>query len=149
VGRRGSVEYQNPWAAQTTRRHDADVAAAAMGPVTWRGLTWPPSQPQQIGLWGEAILSQVEGYYNQPQLHSAVEFLQKGWYVPTVSAVPTFDQTQQPHPIGGQRWGSVYSGPIGPLNVKAMQARVAAAQVRQSGLMAQTWAMGLGSGAPE
>jgi hypothetical protein len=148
VGRRGSVAYQNPWAAQTTRRHDADVAQEEWGPVAWRGIPVPAAH-EQIGLYGEAILSQVEGYYNQPQLHSGREWGQSCWFTPTVSVVPTFQQTQKPYPIGGQRYGQTFTGPIGPLNVKAMQQRIAAAQVRQSGLMAQSWAAALGSGAPE
>lgn len=144
--KRGQVEYQNPWAARTTRR--GDPVAAEYGPISgWKPFPTLGPPPLQIGVWGDAYLNQFPAYYNQPQLHCGVEFRRTNWDTPTVSSTPTFEQTQRPTNIaGGQRYGGNAGGPLGPISSRRLAARVAAAQVRQSGLSATQWAQGLSGG---
>lgn len=146
MGRRGSVEYQNPWAINATPRTNV-APPAEYGVDQWRPLPTQGPAPLQIGVYGAVRISQFPGYYNQPQLHQGVEGERSCWYTPTVSTLPTFEQTQRPTNIpGGQRYGANPGAPLGPLSSRKLAARVAAAQVRQSGLQATQWAQGLTGG---
>jgi hypothetical protein len=128
----------------------SDPVAAEYAPVPgYRSFDGTPAPWQQIGRYGDQYLSQFPAYYNQPQLHSGSEWLAPGMYyfTPTVSVIPTFEQTQRPVNMpGGQRVGSGYSGPIGPLSVRGLLARVTQAQVKQSGAGALSWASQLSGG---
>jgi hypothetical protein len=115
--------------------------------VAWKPFPTLGPAPLQIGVYGDSLLNTFPAYYNQPQLHQGVEGLQSDWYTPTVSTLPTFMQTQRPNNVqGGQRWAGKPGGPLGPLSSRKLSARVAAAQVRQSGLSATEWAQGLTGG---
>lgn len=73
--------------------------------------------------------------------------LQPYWYTPSRSVIPTFEQTQQrAYQPGPQRSGQTYTGPIGPISVGALKARITQAQVRQSGASALSWARSLTGG---
>jgi hypothetical protein len=144
-GKTGAVEYQNPWAVQTTAQ--GDPVAAQYGEDRWRPLPTLGPEPLQIGVFGATLLTQFPSYYDQPQLHQGVEGLSSDWFTPSVSSTLTFQQTQRPTNIaGGQRFAGKPGAPIGPLSARALAARVSAAQVRQSGLAATQWAQGLTGG---
>lgn len=114
------------------------------GTAGWRGLPTAGPAPLQIGVFDGNLLNQFPARWDGAQLHQGVEGLSSHWYTPTQSVVPTFQQTQQPTNVaGGQRWGQTYTGPIGPISAQAMRARVATAQVRQSGLAAMQFAQNL------
>lgn len=133
----------------TTRRGDSDPVAAVLGPVAWKPLPTLGPAPLQIGVYGEPLLNQFPAYYNQPQLHQGVEGLSSCWDTPSAGAqgLTNFQHTQSPSNVnGGQRYGGKPGGPTGPLSARKMAARVAAAQVRQSGLAATQWAQGLTGG---
>jgi hypothetical protein len=133
---------------QRGKRGNPDPTAAEYGPVHgWRPFGGGQHPSQQIGVYGDAYLNQFPAYYNQPQLHQGVEFLSSAWYTPTVSTLPTFDQTQQPTNIaGGQRFGAPAGAPLGPLTAKGWRSRVTQAQVAQSGASALSWAANLTEG---
>lgn len=119
------------------------------GPVWGNNEGWKPlptmgPAPLQIGVFAGQLLNQYPAYYTQPQLHQGVEGLRSNWFVPTRGVVPDFMATAYPQNVpGGQRMGSTYTGPLGPISSRRMQSRVVAAQVRQSGLQAMQWAQGL------
>src|ERR1700722_2109249 len=76
---------------QRGKQGNPDPVAAEYGTVTgWRPLGHGQAVWEQIGVYGDAYLNQFPAYYNQPQLHSAVEWLWDAWYTPSVSVVPTF-----------------------------------------------------------
>jgi hypothetical protein len=156
VGRRGNVQYQNPWAAKTTRRGDPVAAEfgplhaggnSPGGPIAWRPLPTAGPEPLQKGVYGDSLLNEFPAKYDQPQLHQGVEGLTSNWWTPTVSPLYTFQQTQRPANVaGGQRFAGKPGGPLGPISSRALAARVAAAQVRQSGLQATDWAQSMTGG---
>jgi hypothetical protein len=120
------------------------------GTAGWRAM--PGSQyyapAQQIGAFNGSLLNQYPAYIPGVQLHSGREWGNPNWYTPTAYALPAgstnLQTTTRPANVaGGQRRGLTFSGPIGPLSVKAMQANLRAAQVRQSGLAMTQWAQGL------
>lgn len=116
------------------------------GVDAWRSFPAVASPWQQVGQ-GAWWLNQLPAYYNQPQLHSGVEWQQSDWYTPTRSVLPTFQQTQRPTNIaGGQRTGLSFSGLLGPLSARRMNARVTQSQVAQSGAGALSWAEQLTGG---
>src|ERR1035437_3156786 len=106
----------------------SDPVAAEYAPVPgYRSFDGTPAPWQQIGRYGDQYLSQFPAYYNQPQLHSGSEWLAPGMYyfTPTVSVIPTFEQTQRPVNMpGGPRVGSGYSGPIRPPSGRGLLAPV-------------------------
>lgn len=118
---------------------------ATWGLDTWQSFPDVASPWQQHGK-GAYWQNQFPAYYNQPQLHSAVEWLRPGWYTPTVSAVPTFDQTVYPTPQGAQRFGQPAGQPVGPISAKQSALRVAQQQLAQSGAQAFSWAQNLTGG---
>jgi hypothetical protein len=146
-GKRGNVNYSNPWA---TTSSPGDAVAIEYGRDAWRPMP-TPSQPQQIGVFGAVLLNQFPAYYNQPQLLQGVEGFDSSWYTPNVNGAAglssNFQHTQSPSNISGaQRNAGKPGGPLGPLSSRRLSARVAAAQVRQSGLQATEWAQGLTGG---
>ena len=120
-----------------------EVAYAAQvhwGPVAWRGIPIP-SAPQQKGLWGEAILSQVPARTDGLQLTNGVRGLYPGWTVPGPTDVPIWLRTQVPVNLpGAQRAGAAIPSGQGPIAVRKMRRNVTAAALAQSGVDAQTWA---------
>jgi hypothetical protein len=132
---------------QRGKRGQEDPVAAEFGPVHWRPLPSGAAPWGQIGVWGDSLLNQFPAYYNQPQLLQGVQDLQSGWYTPTVSTLPTFDQTQRPTNVaGGQRYGANPGAPVGPLTAKGWRKRVTQASVAQSGASALSWAANLTEG---
>lgn len=124
----------------------SDPVASEYGIDRWQSFPAVPAPWQQIGK-GAPWLSQFPAYYNQPQLHSGVEWERSAWYTPTRSVLPTFEQTQRPTNIaGGQRTGLSFSGLLGPLSARRMAARVKQSQVAQSGAGALSWASQLTGG---
>lgn len=113
-----------------------------------------PNASQQIGNPGRGtvLLSQFPAMVVGVQRHQGREFGNSGWYYPALTSLPNGSVTQTTKPnnvTGGQRYGSIFSGPLGPLSSKKLAANVNAAQVRQSGLAAMEWAQGLRTpGAP-
>lgn len=125
----------------------ADVAPSGWGDVSWRPLPTLGPAPLQIGVYGQQLLNQFPARYEGLQLDCGVNGLRSGYFTPTVSVVPTFQQTAHPVNVpGGQRAGQTHTGPLGPLSARKLQQAVVAAQVRQSGLQAMQWAQGLQGG---
>ena len=115
-------------------------AAVRWAPVAWRGIPIP-SRPQQNGLWGEAILSQVPARVDGIQRDSVVGSLRPGWTVPGPSDVPYWLRSQRGGYVAGvQRYGATPPHGQGPIAVRAMRRNITAAQINQSGLAAQAWA---------
>jgi hypothetical protein len=138
------------WAILQRGKKGSDPVAAEYAPVPgYRPLPGVAAPWQQKGLYGDQYLSQFPAYYNQPQLHSGTDWLAPGmyFYTPTVSVLPTFEQSQRPANIAGaQRFASGLQSPLGPLSARALFARVTQAQVSQSGASALSWASQLSSG---
>lgn len=126
------------------------------GPQWGTEAGWAPfgqgqAREQQIGAYAGQMLNQYPAMISGVQLDNGLSDSGVGsrWYYPALTAIPngSLQQTQRPNNvIGSQRYGSIYSGPLGPVNAKAATAAVAAAQVRQSGLAAMGWARGLNLG---
>lgn len=133
---------------QRGKRAGKDPVAAEFGPIYgWRPFGHGQHASDQIGAWGDSLLNQFPAYYNQPQLHQGVEYRSTRWYTPTVSVLPTFDQTQRPTNVaGGQRFGAPAGAPVGPLTSKGWRSRVTQAQIAQSGASALSWAANLTEG---
>lgn len=131
----------------TFRRRGGDPVAAEYGPTPgWRPLPNTLAPWQQIGVYGNAIQSNFPSNYVQPQLLQGVEGLRSAYYTPTKSGQVNFLLNQQQAYLPGyQRYGSQYSGPLGPISSKQLQQNVVTAQIRQSGLQALQWAQGLSS----
>lgn len=112
----------------------------------WKPGPGIPNPQQQIGAYDGGMLNQFPAYLPGPQLHSVREFGNSGWYYPSLTPLPNGNLTQTTTPNnvpGAQRYGSLFSGPIGPISAKKNAARLAAQQVRQSGLAATTWGLTL------
>lgn len=126
----------------------AGSAGHVNGTAGWRPMPGSQNPSQQIGAFDGSLLNQYPAYIPGVQLHSGREWGNPNWYTPTALALPpgstNLQTTTSPNNImGGQRYGSQFSGPIGPLSARKNQANVVAAQVRQSGLSALQWAQGL------
>lgn len=109
----------------------------------WRGIGYGAAPSEQVGAYDGTVLNALPAIVPGVQLHQGVEGMNSGWYYPTVSAIPGGSpQEYRPTPgaAGGQRYGSRYSGPIGPLSVRRMRQRVAQASIEQTALMAEPWA---------
>lgn len=118
------------------------------GTAGWAPMPGAQHPSQQIGVYAGSLLNQYPAYIPGVQLHQGVESLMPRWYTPTAFALPpgstNLQTTQRPNNVmGGQRYGSQFSGPIGPISARKNQANVVAAQVRQSGMQALQWAQGL------
>ena len=136
-----------PLAILQRSKKGSDPVAAEYGPAAWRPLPSGAAPWSQIGVYGDSLLNQFPGYYNEPQLHSAVEWLQSGWYTPSESVLPNFMQTQQPTNVaGGQRTGATPGAPVGPITARGWAQRVMQSQVQQSGASALSWAANLSEG---
>jgi hypothetical protein len=133
--------------ARLTGQHPAAPPSDHRPTVTgWAPLPGAQGAHQQIGAFAGQMLNQYPANIPGVQLHSGREGNNPGWYYPSLTVIPNgnLQQTQRPNNVnGGQRYGSLFSGPIGPLSARRMAANVAAQQVRQSGLTAMQWAQGL------
>lgn len=110
------------------------------GPVGWRAIAIP-SDPQQIGLYGEAILSQFPARWDGIQRENGVSAMYPGWTVPGPNDDPIWLRTQRPTNLPGtQRFGSTAPYGQGPIAVRSMNRAVTQAQINQSGLASQAWA---------
>jgi hypothetical protein len=114
------------------------------GPTGWLPMPTQGPAPLQIGVYGDRLFNQFPARIDGVQLFQGVEGLNSTWQTPSTSARPNFQQTTYPENVpGGQRFGQTYTGGLGPISSRQMQARVVAAQVRQSGLQAMQWAQSL------
>lgn len=118
------------------------------GVAGWRPMPGSQNPSQQIGAFNGSLLNQFPARIDGVQLHSVREFGNPYWYTPTRFPLPVgstnLQTTTRPNNLpGAQRYGSQFSGPIGPISARKNQANVVAAQVRQSGLNALRWAEGL------
>jgi hypothetical protein len=123
-----------------------------LGTVTgWAPFGYGQHASNQIGAFAGQLLNQYPANIPGVQLDNGRQGAGVGsrWYYPSLTAIPngSLQQTQRPNNvIGGQRYGSRYSGGIGPVTAKRNAAALTAAQVRQSGLAAMQWAQGLNLG---
>lgn len=127
----------------TPRPPDASRIAGTTGWAANPAL--PPSQ--QVGMYAGTLLNQFPAMVTQPQLWQGREGLTSSWYFPAVKPLPlgSIQQTQQPAYLpGAQRYGSQFSGPIGPLSARLLSRRVLADQVRQSGMALVQYASQIG-----
>ena len=112
----------------------------------WKAAGHGQHPSDQIGAFDGQMLTQYPTNIPGVQLKGGTEGMRSNWYYPSMTSIPlgSIQQTTRPNNItSGQRWGSQYSGPIGPATAQAMRANVTTAQVRQSGLAAMYWAQGL------
>lgn len=120
--------------------------ANIQGTVTgWRPMPGSQNPSQQIGAFDGQLLNQYPALVPGVQLHCGREWGNSRWYYPVVGGAESNDtQTPRPQMIsGGQRFGSIYSGPIGPIAAQQLKQNVAYQQVRQSGMAALDWAAAL------
>lgn len=116
---------------------------AGLGTAGWRAFGHGQHASDQIGAYDGTPLTSLPGIVPGVQLHAGVEGLDAGWCYPSVSAIPNGSIQQTPAVAAadtGQRYGSIFSGPLGPLNVRRMRARVSQASIEQTSLMAEPWA---------
>ncbi len=116
------------------------------GQAGWAAIAATLAPWQQIGAFAGNLLNQYPASVPGVQLHSGREWGCANYYYPQINYLPngSVQETQAPSNIAGaQRYGSQYSGGIGPVNAKRNAAAVTAAQIRQSGLQAMNWARGL------
>lgn len=118
--------------------------AGIAGEAGWRAFGNGQHPSQQIGAYAGLPLNQFPALIPGVQLHGGREGNNPGWYYPSRSVVPQYQQTQQFANLpGGQRRGSTFTGPIGPITARLFRARVAAAAVPQTSLFTQPWAQQL------
>ncbi len=114
------------------------------GQVGWRAVpvTLPP---QQVGAYGEAILTQRYGFWPGLQLRNGVMGLNPGWIALGRGGVPYWQLSQTPsNAPGGQRMGSqAQIGSLGIIKSRQLRGRVTMAQIQQSGLQLTQWAQEL------
>jgi hypothetical protein len=125
----------------------AAASAHVGGTAGWRALPGFVPTAYQTGAYAGQLLNQYPARIDGPQLHSGREWGRTGWDYPTATPLPgngQLGQTQRPNNIAGaQRYGSLFSGPIGPITAQRNAALVAIAQVKTSGLQAVQWAKAL------
>lgn len=122
---------------------DAFEREVEWGPTGWRPMP-VPSVPQQIGVYGDAILNQTPGIWPSTQLDCGVNGLRSTWVVLTASSVPYWQQAQQEVNVpGAQRMAGKPSAGMGPIGARTLKEQVFRAQVAQSGLKAMSWAQAL------
>lgn len=127
----------------------APSAAGIGGTAGWAPFAGYVPPEHQTGQYAGRLLNQFPANLPGAQLHSGREWGNSGWYYPAVRALPNGSQQQtQQHAYlpGAQRYGSLFQGPIGPLDAQRNAALVVAAQVRQSGQSALAWAAALKPG---
>lgn len=113
------------------------------GTAGWAPFGHGQHPSDQIGAYAGSPLNQFPANVPGVQLHEGVEFLSSAWYYPSISAIPNGSIQVSQHEAnlpGAQRYGSQYSGAVGPTNVRLFRRRVAAASVQQTALLAQPWA---------
>lgn len=116
--------------------------AVGWGPSGWRGLP-TPTAPNQIGEYGDAILSATPARWEGAQLWCGRESQFPGWQAPSGQQVPIFFQTQQRAYLpGAQRYGGNAGNlaAAGPLASRRLRQSVLKAQVQVSGLQVMSWA---------
>lgn len=115
----------------------APAVPAQYGTDEWVPFTHSALAPNQIGTRGARVLNQYPANVPGVQLFGGVAGLRSGWYYPSLSSLPQFQQSQRLVNVpGGQRAGQTFTGPLGPISARALATRVAQAQLRQSGVMA-------------
>lgn len=111
------------------------------GEAGWRAFGSGQHPSAQTGAFDGTLLNQLPANIPGVQLWNGVAGMTQGWYFPSRSVVPSFQQTQQMVNLAGaQRRGSMFTGPIGPVSARLYRARVTAAAVPQTSLLSQPWA---------
>lgn len=119
---------------------------AALLEAGWAPFGHGQSPVQQIGAYAGRMLNQYPAIIQGTQRHSVREFGNSRWFYPVARPTPlgNLSQTQQNAMVpGSQRYGSRFSGLLGPINSRQVTGAVVAQQIRQSGLQAMNWAAGL------
>lgn len=129
-------------------------AAGIGGTAGWAPLPGYVSTQAQIGAFNGRLLNRYPANLPGVQLHSGREWLQggSGWYYPSTTPLPngSIQQTRQYTNLpGAQRYGSLFSGPIGPITAQQNAALVTVAQIRQSGASALQFARNLRPGSTQ
>lgn len=130
-----------------------DESAGGSGHVP-RTNGWAPfgqgqSPVQQIGAYDGPPANQYPALIPGVQRHQGVEFLNSRYYVPSRSAVPIFQQTQQHVNLPGpQLDASRYTGAIGPVTARLFRRNVTSQSIQQSALRAEPW-MSINNGGVE
>lgn len=130
-------------------RYAAAPVPHVNGTTGWLPGYGTPSAHQQIGRFAGTLLTQTPAMLPGPQLHSGHEGNNPHWYYPASTPLPYGSITQTTTPsniVGATRNGQQFSGPVGPLNARAMYAQVVLAQLRQSGQLARGWVAALTPG---
>jgi hypothetical protein len=107
--------------------------ATHWGPVGWKGFMFGHSAPEQIGQYGDVVLTKQFNSDPGVQLRS-LGIVPGEWMVMSGSLLPIWQQTRTPGNVpGGQRMGSQASmGSLTPWNAAEATQAVTAAQVAQS-----------------
>lgn len=125
----------------------SNASGPQWGVVTgWAPMAGYISQPQQIGMFAGQLLNQYPAMLPGVQRHSGREWGNSRWQTPSKTPTPNgnLQLSQTPAQLaGGQRYGSLFSGPIGPVSARKNAAAVTRAQVQQSGLASLAWAQQL------
>lgn len=124
----------------------APSQAGIAGTAGWAPFPGYVDPTRQTGAYSGRLLNQFPANIPGVQLHSGREWGSSNWFYPAVAPVPngSIQQTQQPVNLpSAQRYGSLFQGPIGPLDAQKNAALVVAAQIRQSGQSALQWAAAL------
>lgn len=120
--------------------------AGIAGTAGWAPFPGYVPEAAQTGVYAGRLLNQFPANLPGVQLHSGREWGSSSWYYPAVVPLPngSLQQTQAPVNLpSAQRYGSLFQGPIGPLDAQKNAALVVAAQIRQSGQSALQWAAAL------
>lgn len=107
--------------------------ATRWGPVGWKGFAFGHSAPEQIGQYGDVVLTRR--YMLQPGVQRRSLGIVPGqWMVLSGSMLPIWQQTKTPGNIAGaQRAGAqAHDGALTPWDAQEATAAVIHAQVAQS-----------------
>lgn len=92
-----------------------------MGPVAWAGGLGVIAPWDQNGKYGQPVQTQYPTNIPGVQLRCGVEDMRKGWYFPSPSATPSWQQNQAAANVPGpQLYGRTYSGPLGGITVASI-----------------------------
>lgn len=92
-----------------------------MGPVAWAGGLGVIAPWDQNGKYGQPVQTQFPTNIPGVQLRCGVEDMAKGWYFPSRSATPSWQQQQAPANVPGpQLLGRSFSGPLGGIQVASI-----------------------------
>lgn len=100
----------------------------------------------QVGVYGDAMLSQYPARWEGAQLWVGRQGNNPGWMIPGPGSIPAWQATANVVNVpGAQRMGGKPSNPAGagPISARAMRESVVMAQIQQSGLAAMSWAEAL------